>query len=126
MPCDHSIIIAWYRIDDLEPYKEEKMNTILCLALIVLGLRSMVIHRKMKRKIKQRILEKVIANHIMIKDALTSLLVESKIDVNEHFNGIEQSLKNSIDIIFESCGELYVDKFYDEMSDVKPFMEETK
>ena len=38
------------------------MNTILCLALILLGLRSMVIHRKMKRKIKQRILEKVIRN----------------------------------------------------------------
>lgn len=102
------------------------MNTILCLALIVLCLRSMVIHRKMKRKIKQRILEKVIANHIMLKDALTILLVESKINVNEHFNGIEQSLKNSTDIIFESCGELYVDKFYDEMSDVKPFMEEKK
>lgn len=101
------------------------MNTILCLALIVLGLRSMVIRRKMKRKIKQRILEKVIANHIMVKDAF-SLLVESKIDANEYFNGIEQSLKNSIDIIFESCGELYVDKFYDEMSDIKPFMEETK
>lgn len=102
------------------------MNTILCLALIMLVLRSMVIHRKMKRKIKQRILEKVIANHIMVKDALTSLLVESKIDVNEHFSRTEQSLKNSIDIIFESCGELYVDKFYDEMSDVKLFMEETK
>ena len=102
------------------------MNTILCLALIVFGLRSMVIHRKMKKKIKQRILEKVIANHIMVKDALTSLLVESKIDVNEHFNGIEQSLKNSIDIIFESCGELYVDKFYDEMSDIKNYKEEAK
>ena len=46
------------------------MKVILCLALVVLGLRSMVIHRKMKRKIKQRILEKVIANHIMVKDAL--------------------------------------------------------
>lgn len=102
------------------------MNTILCLALIVLGLHSMVIHRKMKRKIKQRILEKVIANHIMVKDALTSLLVESKIDVNEHFSRIEQSLKNSIDIIFESCGQLYVDKFYDEMSDIKNYMDETK
>ena len=102
------------------------MNTILCLTLIVFGLRSMVIRRKMKRKIKQRILEKVIANHIMVKDALTSLLVESKIDVNEHFNGIEQSLKNSTDIIFESCGELYVDKFYDEMSDIKNYKEETK
>ena len=22
VPCDHSITIAWYRIDDLEPYKE--------------------------------------------------------------------------------------------------------
>ena len=102
------------------------MNTILCLALILLGLRSMVIHRKIKRKIKQRILEKIIGNHIMVKDALTSLLVESKIDVNEHFNGIEQSLKNSIDIIFESCGELYVDKFYDEMSDIKNYKEEAE
>ena len=102
------------------------MNTILCLALILLGLRSMVIHRKMKRKIKQRILEKVKANHILVKDALTSLLVESKIDVNEHFNGIEQSLKNSTDIIFESCGELYVDKFYDEMSDIKNYKEEPR
>lgn len=100
------------------------MNTILCLALIVFSLSSMVVYRKMKRKIKQRILEKVVANHIMVKDALTSLLVESKIDVNEHFNGIEQSLKNSIDIIFESCGELYVDKFYDEMSDIKNYKEE--
>ena len=102
------------------------MNTILCLALIVLGLRSMVIHRKIKKKIKQRILEKIIGNHIMVKDALDRLLIESKIDENEHFSVIEQSLKNSIDIIFESCGELYVDKFYDEMSDIKNYKEETK
>ena len=102
------------------------MNTILCLALIVLGLRLMVFHRKMKRKIKQRILEKVIANHIMVKDALDRLLIEPKIDGNEHFSVIEQSLKNSIDIVFESCGELYVDKFYDEMSEIKNYKEETK
>ena len=102
------------------------MNTILCLALIVLGLRSMFIHRRMKRKIKQRILEKIIGNHIMVKDALDRLLIESKIDKNEHSSVIEQSFKNSIGIVFESCGELYVDKFYDEMSDIKNYKEKAK
>ena len=91
------------------------MKIILCLSLIMLGISSMVRYRNQRKKEKRDIVNKVIANHIIAKEALTTLLVESLINQEEQFKAVEKSASNSLDIILQACGDAYIDEFFEKL-----------
>ena len=86
------------------------MKIILSLALIAVGLYGLFKENKRRTKEKKEIMERVIANHLIAKDALERLSLTKEIKIEDYFDGMGKLVDNSIEIIFKACGANYVEK----------------
>lgn len=84
------------------------MKIVLCLALIAAGIYGLVLEYKRRSKEKEEIMERLLANHIIAKDALAKLLSEEKIKPEEFLDSMERLTENTIEIIVKACGTKYV------------------
>lgn len=100
------------------------MKIVLCLALIAVGIYGLFLEHKRRSKEKEEILKRLLANHIMAKDALAKLLSEQKMKPEDFFDAMEHLNENTIEIVVKACGTRYVEesdwlmKEYDKKSNI--------
>ena len=86
------------------------MKILLSIFLVIIGVSGLVIGYQGRKKIKKEITKRVIANHMIAKDALSRLLSADKISISDYSDAIEHLKDNSINIIVDSCGVSYIEE----------------
>jgi phosphoglycerate-specific signal transduction histidine kinase len=86
------------------------MKILLSIFLVIFGVSGLVIGYQSRKKIKKEITKRVIANHLIAKDALSRLLSAGKISISDYSDAIEHLNDNSINIIVDSCGTSYIEE----------------
>ena len=101
------------------------MKIVLCLFFIAIGIIGLFKEHKRRAKERKEIMERVVANHFIAKDALAKLSTTELMTAREYFDAIEHLTDNSLDIIIKACGTSYVEesdwlmKEYDKNKEVK-------
>lgn len=102
------------------------MKIILCLFLIAIGIIGLFNEHKRRAKERKEIMKRVVANHIIARDALVKLSTTELMTAGEFLDAIEHLTDNSVEIILKACGtSSYIEEFdwlmkeYDKNKEVK-------
>ncbi len=86
------------------------MKIILSLALIAVGIYGLFLEYKRRSKEKEEIIKRLLANHIIAKDALSRLSAEGKMSFENYSDAMEHLTDNTIEIVVKACGTKYVEE----------------
>lgn len=86
------------------------MKILLSIFLVIIGVYGLVIEHQKRKKQKREIVKRVVANHLIAKDALSKLFSAGGINADCYIDAIEHLNDNSINVIIDSCGTNYVEE----------------
>lgn len=84
------------------------MKIVLCLFLIAIGIIGLLKEHKRRIKERKEIMQMVIANYIIVRDALGKLSTTDLMTAGEFLDAVEHLTDNSVEIILKACGTSYV------------------